>query len=798
MDNSPLKSVLIRFAESELPEAKAFLEAEATKIAFTLSTSTNYETIQQNISLLNVFAHRVHEQAFEIITATLKRLETLTLELPDTDYFSVEEKQAFYSKEKLIVACLDVLNHIRYFNLEKALVIFLEYQDHATETVANKVDNYLSKIASYEIEFYEVYGLQAQQQVLEIIQKFNAAKQQRFLPSLVTLCEAMLSPSAEGTVSDYKTVTLRSAPLLLSPELKEIRQGAIDLLEELYRQATTFSQKRSILSALQSASRLPYNGAHSNDLLTLVQENGRHVLDFFERIAQTEHDLLVVQEIEHIAYWSHYHGIDIATREAALRVKERLEEDEEYQVFKVLIGFNGIFMPWRGEEKKEDDVQSAVDLAQQRRDARLEELLRDVSPETYPQWQKRILEWVKIDSKDMATFPYFGNFIQKTAETHPSFALNLLNKNDSELKGFIIPLLLGLLQSAEKQAAIALRNTWLEEPKHLRALARVCEYAQEFDIAFFKKLVQTAMTQGDVFVLSQAIAVIAAKFDIGGDALINTLFADILQKLTEHNFTGWVHEFWFRRETKKISEIMTEGTIDILLKNLVRLPNLDTHAEYILKGIAKRFPLKVIELFSERLEYAKQQSKRSAYDAIPYDLHELPSVFQDVADDVTKAIRKWYDGHYVMFSLEGGRLVKILYPAFPNTLETALLNLLQQGDEQGYLFVMAVLRNYEGNVRIQNVCAALINALPIDSNHLNEIKTILSNTGVVSGEYGFVDAYRTRISQIEPWLKDESPKVQSFAQFYIQTLEKMIVAEQERADENIEIRKYRFGDKSKS
>jgi len=92
MDSSSLKSVLIRFAESEQPEAKAFLEAEARKIATTLSTSTNYETIEQYISLLDAFAYRVPEQAFEIVTATLERLETLMLKLPDSPYFSAKEK----------------------------------------------------------------------------------------------------------------------------------------------------------------------------------------------------------------------------------------------------------------------------------------------------------------------------------------------------------------------------------------------------------------------------------------------------------------------------------------------------------------------------------------------------------------------------------------------------------------------------------------------------------------------------------------------------------------------------------
>lgn len=800
MDSSSLKSVLIRFAESEQPEAKAFLEAEARKIATTLSTSTNYETIEQYISLLDAFAYRVPEQAFEIVTATLERLETLMLKLPDSPYFSAKEKQAFYSKEKLIVACLDVLNRIRYVEsiLQNVLLTFLRYHDNAAQPIKDSAQNYLRKIASFNLKFFKRRGLQAQQQIIEIIKQFNSEQLQHYLPALVILCDRMLEPRLEGMESDYQGVSIISAPHHVTEQLKALRQEVILILEQLYRQATTYSQKRSVISALKSGSHLPTSGDYSDELLMLAQENGRHVLAFLEQTAQTEPDLLVVQEIEHEAYWEHRRANDNETKVAACRVKKQLDKNAEYQVFKVLIGFHGVFNTWCDEADVAETVDNEIQLAKKKRDAQLEELLQSVCPETYPQWLERILEWVKIESNDLAMFLYFGDFLGKTAERHPDFALELLKGHDSALERFIIPLMLGLLQSDKKKTAIELHNTWLEENKHLHALARVYEYAQEFDIAFFERLVQAVMTKGDTVVLSQAIAVIAAKFDMGGNTLINTLFADILQKLTEHKFTGWVHEFWFRKETIKISGIMTKKTIDILLKNFVFLPRVDTHAEYILGGIAKRFPLKVIALFHARLKYAKRQPKRSGYDAIPYELHEIPSVFQDEANDVTNAIRKWYDRNYGMFSLQGGRLVKILYPAFPDNLEAALLSLVQRGDDKDFLFVMAVLRNYEGNIRIQNVCVALINALPADSKYLNEIRVILYSTGGVSGEYGFVEAYKAKISQIEPWLKNESPKIQSFAQLCIKDLEAMIVVEQECADERIEIRKYRFGGNSQS
>ncbi|MFN7902621.1 MAG: hypothetical protein ACK5O1_07335 [Holosporales bacterium] len=789
MDASLLKSALIRFAESELPEAKDFLQTEAAKIKATLSTTTAYDTIQHNLELLDSFAYRVPDEAFAVITATLNCLETITLKIPDDPYWSAESRQAFYSSDKLMIACLNVLNRIRYFKLAEILPIFLQYQDHTAEPVRKQVQDHLETMASYDLALYEHYGLQPQQNILEVIQKLTPDEQHRFLPSLVTLCKAILSPNIEGASSTYQTITLHSGVHPVTPKLKAVRQDAIEILKKLYARATTLDEKKSVLGGLNAASQHPKMGGSAPELLELLQDNGKDVLGFLEQIVPTERELSFIQEIEHSTYWKYYHG-HRDTKAAACRVKAQLDKNEEYQAFKVLIGFHGIFHPWCGDDDAKNTIDNKVELAKQRRDARLEELLNDVHPETYPVWQRRILEWVKIESNDLATFPYFEKFLKKTAEKNPTFVLELLREHDAALQKFIIPLLLGLLQSAEKQAALAVRDTWLNEKKYLWELTKVCEHTPDFDSAFFKKLVHTAMERKDIPVLSTAVGVIAAKVDAGGDALVNTLFPEMIRKLTECASADWVYGFWFRAERQKISAIMTEDTINAVLENCIYLPRIDYHAEYTLQDIAARFPIKIVDLFRARLE----SGKTGNYEAIPYNLSEIPTVLEDAASDVTRTIRKWYDSEHGTFKRASGRVLKILYPSFPDTFKTALLNLIEDGDEQDYLFVMAVLKNYDGDIKIQDVCAALINALPTNSHYLKDMEIILSNTGGVFGEYGLVDAYNAKIAEIEPWLNNKSLKIQSFTQSYVRNLEKMIESEKKRTNEDIEIRKYRFGD----
>jgi len=88
----------------------------------------------------------------------------------------------------------------------------------------------------------------------------------------------------------------------------------------------------------------------------------------------------------------------------------------------------------------------------------------------------------------------------------------------------------------------------------------------------------------------------------------------------------------------------------------------------------------------------------------------------------------------------------------------------------------------------------LVKILPDGSDLTNELTLILQSTGVVSGEYGFVEAYKQKIEEIQSWLQDESPKVKEFAQNYIASLEKFIPHEQKRADEQITLRKHQYGE----
>jgi ppGpp synthetase/RelA/SpoT-type nucleotidyltranferase len=117
-------------------------------------------------------------------------------------------------------------------------------------------------------------------------------------------------------------------------------------------------------------------------------------------------------------------------------------------------------------------------------------------------------------------------------------------------------------------------------------------------------------------------------------------------------------------------------------------------------------------------------------------------------------------------------------------------------------FVVRVLSSYRGQPFLYETCKEIVRTLAPDDTLLSNVQIILESTGVVSGEFGFVEAYKEKREALLPWLSDAGPKVQSFAKQYIGSLDRQIAAQQRWSEEDVEMRKRMYdnpqGDVDKS
>jgi hypothetical protein len=151
----------------------------------------------------------------------------------------------------------------------------------------------------------------------------------------------------------------------------------------------------------------------------------------------------------------------------------------------------------------------------------------------------------------------------------------------------------------------------------------------------------------------------------------------------------------------------------------------------------------------------------------------------------------------VMFQFTGARLISAAFPALSDTLNRKLMSLVETGTHEDFEFAIRVMSSYRGEPFVEPLSKEIVRRLPADDRLRENVELVLQATGVVSGEFGLVEAYRGKRDALVPWLSDADEKVRSFAQEYIASLDRQIAAEQRRSEEELEMRKRRYEEPEK-
>lgn len=796
MDKKLKLKALKNLAKSAGDVAKTAILKETSKIIEALQKETQYDRIENQLEYLDAIAYRVHEETVVAIRNLLERLKGIELTYQESLGYPVERLKKYQNSYVLMVRALEVLEHIRYHQPDKILDIFFEYSCHEDESVAKQAKHGIEEIAGYDLDIFygdgkdwSGLGWEPQEKVLEKIISFDETQKQKYFSAIIVACEQILSPTISGESSTYKTFTWQTGVIPATDGIKIIRKKALVELQHIYTLAINIEEKRAVLNAIETATDTPHMGDYGDDVLAMIVENSIAVVEFLKTIAVSD-DLQLMQKIEHDTYWVLYHKgeLDKAIHKTALEIRDALYADEEYQKFRILIGFESVFHDWEKGGKERDDF----DHERKYREAEALKLAKSIDKDSYVEWKNRIIHYASIKSNDMATFPYFGKFLEYFGESSPDLALNLLSEIPDQLGNFIIAILSGISKKQKKEV-YSLIESWCNEGKYLFSLARFFEFTSEVNEGLLKKILDKALEYDDIDTLNQIISSVSAQYSKDKKTLVRKFIMPALEKLTTHKNSSWIFGFWYRKQRGNILDDLEVFEYETILNNLFWLKEIDYHAEEILCVIAEKSPKLVVEFFCKRLSKEKDEEDETSYNAIPYSFHKLSEPLSKHPEQLVDTILDIYDGNYGLFIYHGALLLKIIFPNFPIDFQQKLLRVIESKEKNNLLFVMAILRNYDGNPIIHNVCKELVKILPDDSDLENEIKVILQSTGVVSGEYGFVNAYNLKFEEIQPWLQDENPKVKEFTQKYIADLEKLIEYEKKRTDEDITLRKYQYG-----
>lgn len=783
MSNNVKNQVLSNLSKTEGEKAGVLLAKEYEKLRPIITESNVYVDILNTLELLEIFIFRVPDKASKDVAALIKRLDTLSLEVPDESH-----RDDYYSNASLQVKAIEVLSQLRYLTQEIVEDTLFVLCLHDNSLVSKSALGEIEKIAEIYLNVFNKIGVSPQLKLLEKIEMLSDDCVRDNSESIFLMLHHFLSSNISSHTWNYQEVVIKSGAIPSNSDVNDLRQRTLILLKRIYLLKDDVSWKKNLLGIFQEATSIYSQAEISDDTLNMISINSLEVLNFYKSLIQSE-KLQIIQKIEYDSYWQYYHAMNDEVASAALEIEQEIKSNEEYQIYRDLIGYEGVFGSWES-LKNSDDMMYQLD---KEREERVVVRANSVSGSNFNEWGNRILEYIKTDSSDLATFPSFYTFIDHLAQTQSKLMLAFLVENDEELAPVLISIMRGLWLSSSKEELRVLMKLWVNEEKNLYSCCKLFLSIDELDEELLSVIFSKAVELMDEDVLSMIVAVVSNSFENDNGVILNSYIIPAVNELSKLGSTRWINDVWFKRNRKALFDVLSDDAIEAIIKNLVSMKDVDYHGEEILCLIAEKNPKRVMTYFGERLDKEKERESRRDYNAIPFKFHKLGEPLSKDAASIVQITRSWFDDNYGMFIYKGAKLLGNIFPGFSSELESELIKLVKTEQRNNILFVLAVLRNYKGQVFVHPVCIEVVKVLPEDDGLNREVMVALSSTGVVRGEYGLADAYERKANEILPWLEYDNKKVNIFATKYIENLKHDAEFERKRADEEIELRKYQYG-----
>lgn len=680
------------------------------------------------------------------------------------------------------------------------------YRDSTTDRQRKRLLESAEHLAENQLDVWQEAGPIVQHILAERILSLDLELAVAIRPVLLKVLGELLSPEVTGTSSTYKTVTWSTGAVEPSDALLTIRARAIEALKRMFRHAKTDGERLEVMQAMWEATRLPNRGTYPDALLKLVLENTLDIVSFYVREANGL-SFELVQKLEHMLLWLYRHYREMpedATRVAVvrdevgkvtvaiLRLRDFINQDPKFVTYKVLVGFESVFPQACDDPKFDYEEERAY------REREIERLVDSVNEGNADEWFEFIRRCVSNESSDLATFQSFGGFIEKLGARKPSVALRYLEEVDqSDLASIIPGLLKGLESSEESEAAAEKITAWTEEKRYLGQILWYYRFSAKASVEAVRRATAAAIEGDDSFALENAVQVATDRHkDLGPDS-IDSILIPAIDRLEMMGRQHWVGSIGIVHRERSPFSHLTEQQAQRVLGHLVRHDSIGTWLDQLLSGIGQAQPKALVNFFAARVRLEREitgdERQPNKYEAIPFRLHAEYKALKQAPDYLLESMRSWYDEDRRLFSLRAGRLARSMFHGITRELAASMLRIVESGDAKDLEFIVEVLEPFQGADAIRPIYKAIVSKLEIGHPLLGSVSVGIRATGVVSGEFGFVEAYKSRRAAMKQWHEDADQRVVHFAKCQIKTLDLMIASGQRSAEQDMEMRKRTWG-----
>jgi ppGpp synthetase/RelA/SpoT-type nucleotidyltranferase len=685
---------------------------------------------------------------------------------------------------------VEVFDMLRYVDIERTFSalqqLFLDQEDEQTR---DRIQSAVENLAKYDLGVWEKVGPIVQSVLVDAVERMSPADQEAVRPLVLKVWDSALNSEITGTTWRANSVTLSSGSVPVSPEIIKIRDKAIAGLFGLFKRATSDAQRREVVHALREATRPASRTAYSNDLLKLTITDGTRIVNFFaDEAGSLSYELR--ESMEHHYLFDYHRARELVNDEAdrfgcrtvakglmnsIIRFRDRINSDEQFVRYKTLVGFETVLpQQWEDEDREFQKLEEfRTDEAERYIDA--------ITAENETEWFAFIERCAATKSSDGATFPIFTKFLTSLARRRPETARRLLASASLDLLNFLAAMLDGFYLSD--------RTIWrqciqehLSAKTNLEAVVLHWRSSKLVEPEFIKAVLEAAIASDDDGAVQQCI-LYSMETGPGNGVPPNVEFFDVaLNYVKRKKLTRWVRWAWFAHKSLPFLDVLTAAEAKSLLNALVDVPKIEFQLERIVSQIARKHLALVWEFLGHRLKNRAASDGDSRYEAFPHEFHGLEQEISKDAPLAVSTVRHWYAEDSTLFHFMGGRLLSTAFPNFSPEIADALGVLVMNGRSTDSDFVLAVMENYRGEPPTYEVLKRIVAKYPNDGKKLTGVSISLDNTGVVSGEFGYVDAIRRKKAAVEPWLTDDRPEVRTFAETYMHQADVRIANEQRRAE----------------
>ena len=692
-----------------------------------------------------------------------------------------------------------IIEGYRYLDPEETYAFVRDLYIQTTNPESrNQLIKVAERLASPTLQVWEQCGALVQVILAELLSKEKDIAS--IGPLATTIASQILEPEITGTTLGSTTMTFRRGAVVHSSGLEKARRMVIEVIAD-YAESVTGDDDalKGAISSLFDSGRRPLNCAESPEAAAMILSDLACTVEHMVGLVpEVSFDVRQHIEWQLLHYWrlnetlsEHLCSAEIVVQvhqqlaKNMLRLREALNADEEFVVFKTIVGYKSVFSHQWDELRLDFKRDEAV------RNQLQDEQADMIAPENWSTWKSRLATAANIKSEDLATFPPYERFMSAVVDRQPTLAFELLSDRSILPDWTIHPIAKALLEGELRSDVERLLCQWLDEGRFVGEIAGLAVSGANIDATLILKVVKRAIDDADVPACSELVRGAIRRYASNPEFWRDEIFFLCLTVLQQADSHAWIVRSWHEPGEGSIFGNLAADQSRAVLDAMVNLPSISYQAEHILKSIAATRPEMVLDWFRQRVEIVAKKASRE-FRMFPFSFHSVHEALQSHPVDVVAFVREWHGRSDEYGKWEASRFLSLIYPNFEEPLPSTLLNLVEGTDADDLAFVASSLGGFKGRAELLPVLRAILASDPANGEVESVVSRVLLETGVMTGEFGPTQTYQAKADQLRPWLDDDNSRVAEFAAREIHAFEMMAGSENRRTQEQIAMRKLEY------